>query len=296
MRSIFEPSDVCSLSIVPFGRDVPLRAMLSAAGHEDRQPPERYDWHGLERGDAEFGLIQITLEGEGRLRCGGVERRLTPGDAMALTFPHDHRYWRPRQRHWRFIYACLHGREAMRLWREAIRMAGPVWVVRPESALTQVLAQIVRRAAHGAMRDPWEASRWAYTLATHGAATALEVRRGRAVGDAEPAVKRAIAYADAHFREDIGVAELANAAGLSRYHFSRVFQQSVGQPPGDYLRQRRLNFAVEQIQSTSQSLKVIARTAGFSSESYLSKVIRKAYGIPPREVRRRGLYSPLNTA
>lgn len=296
MRSLFDAKKLRAVSIVPSGRVVPLRAMLSAAGHEHRRPPERYDWHGLKRGKAEFGLIQITLEGEGRLRYGDEERRLITGDAMALAFPHDHRYWRPRQHNWRFVYACLHGREAMRLWREAIELAGPVWSLTAEHSLAQTVAQIVRLAMNGVFSDPWEASRWAYALATRATEHALELRRGRNIGHAAPAISRAISYADAHFTEQIGVDHLAATTGLSRYHFSRVFKDATGQSPGEYLRHLRLTRAVEQIQSTSEPLKSIAQAAGFSSESYLSKTIRKVYGITPREIRRRGLYGPLHVA
>jgi AraC family transcriptional regulator of adaptative response/methylated-DNA-[protein]-cysteine methyltransferase len=48
-------------------------------------------------------------------------------------------------------------------------------------------------------------------------------------------IARAIAYVDAHWREQPALAALARAAGLSRFHFSRLFRRWAGISPRQYL-------------------------------------------------------------
>jgi len=116
----------CREASLVFGqRHAQLYAMITSAGYQEENGPS-YDWHGLRRGNAEFALIQYTLEGEGRLAYEGREMQVTPGTAMLLHFPHDNRYWLPPGGRWVFFYVCLNGREVLRHWRALVAKAGPL--------------------------------------------------------------------------------------------------------------------------------------------------------------------------
>ncbi|MEM1097430.1 MAG: AraC family transcriptional regulator [Planctomycetota bacterium] len=284
--------DIQSASVATPRAPTRLRAMLFAAGHEYRQPPERYDWDGRRRGDAEFGLIQLTLEGTGRLEFEGVTHTLRPGDAMVLWFPHDHRYWRPTHASWRFLYACVQGGEATRLWRDAAQRRGPIWHLDERSALTNTLRDVCTGAIAGQIDDPYRCSAAAYRLA-------LSVLEESTVGDANPApsprskaIARSIRFAQSKHHRPIGVDDLAEASGMSRYHFSRVFRQSEGLSPGRYLRNLRVAAAVRRLQTTDETLERIAAKTGFSHASHLSRAVRDAYGTTPGSIRKRGMYAP----
>ncbi|MEL7089152.1 MAG: AraC family ligand binding domain-containing protein, partial [Planctomycetota bacterium] len=184
--------------------------MLSSAGHERRVGPERYAWDGRQRGAAEFGLLQITLAGEGQLDYDGTAYTLTPGTAMALWLPHNHRYYRPRGHEWRFIYICLHGSEALRLWRQAITQLGPVWPIQAHQTLFRSAVDLCRRALGNQITDAFTASQLAYTLALQG----LEHASGPASSDPAErpaAVQRAIDLARERYAQPITVDDLAAA-------------------------------------------------------------------------------------
>ena len=56
-------------------------------------------------------------------------------------------------------------------------------------------------------------------------------------------VERAVDYLYAHYSEDIGLADLADVAGFSRFHFHRIFSGIVGETVGEFLKRIRLQNA-----------------------------------------------------
>ena len=71
-------------------RGVPLHAMVTSCGYS-RETSTAYDWDGIKRGNAEFVLLQYTLDGVGRLQYEGADYTVGPGQAMLLHFPHQNR-------------------------------------------------------------------------------------------------------------------------------------------------------------------------------------------------------------
>ena len=65
--------------------------------------------------------------------------------------------------------------------------------------------------------------------------------------------------------------ELAAEAGLSVFHFARMFKQTVGVPPRVYLTQLRMEKAGELLQSTELSITDIAQEVGYSSSQVLAR-------------------------
>ena len=61
---------------------------------------------------------------------------------------------------------------------------------------------------------------------------------------AEP-IRKAIWYVESHFASPIGLDDIAEVSGLSRFHFSRTFAQTTGLPVSSYLRGRRLSQAAQ---------------------------------------------------
>ena len=83
----------------------------------------------------------------------------------------------------------------------------------------------------------------------------------------------------------ISLDELAVDANLSRWHFSRMFQQSTGMAPHRYLTWRRIEKAKELLRKTTMSIGEIALACGFSSQSHLSSVFVKYVNETPKSFR-----------
>lgn len=107
----------------------------------------------------------------------------------------------------------------------------------------------------------------------------------RRIGAEPQAIHRAKTYIDAHYREDIALCALSNAAFLSPFHLARVFQQETGLPPHVYLIQRRIAHAKELLLQ-GWSLTEVAYELGFVDQSHFHRHFKRIVGMTPGEYRR----------
>ena len=108
--------------------------------------------------------------------------------------------------------------------------------------------------------------------------SAVRGRLGKAV------FKRIREYVQDHIDESIDVGVLADIAGRSPFHFSRVFVRSVGVTPHRYVVHIRLKRAVELVREGRSSLAEIAACTGFADQSHLSRWVRRIHGVPLTEL------------
>jgi AraC family transcriptional regulator len=94
-----------------------------------------------------------------------------------------------------------------------------------------------------------------------------------------------VEYIDSHLDAAISLGQLAALCALSEYHFARMFRESFGLPPHQYVLARRLNRARELLRATSQPLGEIALACGFASASHFTNRFRQALGGTPGDYR-----------
>lgn len=92
-------------------------------------------------------------------------------------------------------------------------------------------------------------------------------------------------YVRAHLTEDISIEKLAELAELSSFHFCRVFKQTIGMTPLQFVTRERMLKAQRLIRETSRSLIEIALEVGYTSPSYFAQVFRRTVGMAPNEFR-----------
>lgn len=85
--------------------------------------------------------------------------------------------------------------------------------------------------------------------------------------------------------EALTLKDLSGKLGYSEFHFSRKFKEISGMQFRDYLRYRKLAFALKEIRDTERSFMDIALHYGFSSHEAFSRAFKKAYGMTPSEYR-----------
>jgi AraC-like DNA-binding protein len=82
---------------------------------------------------------------------------------------------------------------------------------------------------------------------------------------------------------DIGT--LAKEAGLSRAHFFRLFQSSIGLPPKVYFNVVRMEQAVEAVLHNDCPFSEIGAGLGFSDPAHFTRFFRNNAGVSPSEFR-----------
>lgn len=93
------------------------------------------------------------------------------------------------------------------------------------------------------------------------------------------------AYLDQHYAEDLTLEKVADVAGFSKFHFSRIFKQFSGFNFYDYLRRRRIKAAEVLLMKPGLSVSEIALQSGFSSVSTFNRSFKEAKGCTPTEYR-----------
>jgi AraC-like DNA-binding protein len=89
-----------------------------------------------------------------------------------------------------------------------------------------------------------------------------------------------------HLMQPIYLEDLAQVAGMSRYHFNRLFHKAAGMPPMRFVREMRVDAARGLLLNTGMPLRVIAPMVGFNDEFQLSRVFREITGQSPAGLRK----------
>jgi AraC family transcriptional regulator len=95
-------------------------------------------------------------------------------------------------------------------------------------------------------------------------------------------------YLRAHLGEPLGLHDLARVAGQSRFHFARLFRNTVGHSPHQHVLRERVQRAHSLLVGTSLPLSEIALRTGFSSQSHFSDTCRRLLGATPSSLRLQG--------
>lgn len=104
-------------------------------------------------------------------------------------------------------------------------------------------------------------------------------------GIAPYSLKRVLDWIEDHLHLPLTIADLAQQAELSEYHFAHMFKQSMNMPPHQYVLQQRLNRAHHAVTHSTRSLTEIAFECGFSSAGHFSTRFKQQFGYTPSQLR-----------
>jgi AraC family transcriptional regulator len=99
--------------------------------------------------------------------------------------------------------------------------------------------------------------------------------------------KTVVDFIEEHLTRDIGLDDLAAVCGLTRFHFSRAFKATFGDPPHRYLTLKRIEHAKTMLATTRLPISDVATLCGFSNASQFGRSFRDVVGHTPLEFRRR---------
>ena len=110
-------------------------------------------------------------------------------------------------------------------------------------------------------------------------------------------IQQAICYMEEHIYENITYADVAKSVNMSNYNFHRTFSFITGMTANEYIRNRRLTLAAQELQTTNISVIDVAYKYGYESPESFSKAFSRFHGSTPRQAKQKGtelhLFNPL---
>lgn len=98
-------------------------------------------------------------------------------------------------------------------------------------------------------------------------------------------IHEALSYIEQNFQNDITIEDIAKICGLNRSYFGKMFKNSTGKTPQQFLITYRMIKATELLKLTKLSISDIGNAVGYPNQLHFSRAFKNIYGISPREWR-----------
>lgn len=98
-------------------------------------------------------------------------------------------------------------------------------------------------------------------------------------------IKEALTFMEQNFQNDISVEDIAATCGLNRSYFGKIFKESMGKSPQEFLLNYRMIKAAELLKLTRLSIGDVSSAVGYINQLHFSRAFKNMYGLSPREWR-----------
>jgi AraC family transcriptional regulator len=100
-------------------------------------------------------------------------------------------------------------------------------------------------------------------------------------------LRRAVDFISIHFAEEITVSNIAGTAGLSTFHFTRMFREMTGESPYQYLIRVRVDRAKQLlVENDHLNVAAVSIAVGFPNQGHFSRHFKRRTGQTPTQFRR----------
>jgi len=99
-------------------------------------------------------------------------------------------------------------------------------------------------------------------------------------------LRRITDWMAAHLDEEVNLDQLAARAGLSKFHFHRLFKSAQGVSPSHYHISLRMDTARRLLRETKKSIVSVALEVGYANPSHFAQLFRRETGLSPSDYRR----------
>jgi len=118
--------------------------------------------------------------------------------------------------------------------------------------------------------------------------TSQPLRRSKPeLGLGELALNQVLDYINAHFEQEIQIADLAQVTNFNPCYFASLFKRSMGISPWQYIVQQRVERAKKLLKQQNHSISEIAVQCGFNNQSHFTYQFRKLTGVTPKAYRQK---------
>ncbi len=99
-------------------------------------------------------------------------------------------------------------------------------------------------------------------------------------------LNNAIEYIESHLDSNIEIDDIAKVALTSRFHFQRLFHAFTGFTLTEYIRNRRLTLAGEELSAKNVRVTDVALKYGYTSTDAFTKAFQRLHGVAPSKIKK----------
>lgn len=272
--SVFPNENFVDLNLYQFGREQCIPA------------------HSFGPASRNHYLFHYVLSGTGKLMADnsrGVtcEYQIRSGQGFMI-FPRQvNTYIADQKLPWEYVWIEFDGMKA----REIIEMAGltpdhPVYHASYKDLRESMMNEMVYIAGHSG-ESPFHLIGHLYLFIDYLSRSAASTRLTSGGRVRDFYIREALNYIEQNFQNDISVEGIASFCGLNRTYFGRIFKETVGSSPQQFLLNYRMAKAAELLKLTTLSISDIGNAVGYPNQLHFSRAFKNVYGISPREWRNR---------
>lgn len=276
VRALVPQPLVAELAVHPMTRDLHPHGFgyyPRARGHHMRR--DRHEDH----------LVIYCVEGAGRLFASGREWRVGEGDLIVLPAGLAHEYRAGKREPWTIYWMHLDGELAPDYLDTITAGGAPVVRLGFHERLVTEFHDLLELPASGYTLQAFiHAANLCKSLLSY---AALLRSRGERRDD-DLSLEPLHRFMQEHLRERLTLDQLAEAAGLSRYHFVRRYRDRTGQTPMQAFLHMKVSRACYLLEMSDLPVAEVAQRFGYEDPYYFSRLFKKTVGISPTRYRERG--------
>lgn len=203
-----------------------------------------------------------------------------------LLFPHQiTTYVADKELPWEYTWLEFDGLRV----KEAIEIAGlsldsPVYHANSKELRMEMMNEMLY-IAHHSEESPFHLIGHLYLFLDYltRSAASMILKQGGRLRDFY--IREAISFIEQNFQNDISIENIANCCGLNRSYFGKIFHDTVGKSPQEFLMSYRMAKAAELLKLTELSISDIGNAVGYPNQLHFSRAFKNIYGISPRNWR-----------
>ena len=228
-------------------------------------------------------LFHYIISGKGKLETSGQTFYLSAGQGFLLCPGQISTYYADEQDPWEYTWVEFGGMRA----RECMTLAGlsenqPIYTPRAgENSVKKYMLALVDNHEKAPIRQIGLGMILLDELVQTSRAK-VEVGNKRL---RDFYIKEAMSYIDFNYSRDVSVEEIADACGLNRSYFGKLFKETMGQSPQQYLIQYRMTKAAELLKATRISIAEVGRSVGYENQLHFSRAFKNVFSISPSQYR-----------
>lgn len=246
-----------------------------------------YPSYRIKRRNYRTYLLLVNLQGEGELRLEGQTYALTPQNILLMDCVPPHEYYPVSSKPWCFAWIHFFGANAGEIYSHLSGQLGPV-IRLPDATVRHIADEIIciiqlkqdediqfdikaSGILSGVLHDILLNS--SYALSSNAELV-------------QPSVASAVEFIKQNYNQEISLDDMAAAAHLSKYYFTKMFKSVTGYTPYEYLIKYRIDKAKFLLCYSGDTVSQIAQTVGFHNVNSFISSFKSFEDTTPHQFRK----------